>query len=503
MKKYLLGIDIGSGSCKLCLLDKRGLVVGSAAQEYSPLTPNPGWAEQNPEDWFDAAIATLKTLSRSTGIDPGEICAVACTGQMKGATFIGADGQAVRPSILWNDLRTIAEVEELKTRYAETIESISLNPFNTTCTLPRAVWLQKHEPQAWEQTEKIIFPKDFITYKLTGRVLTDLTEASAVCFFDPRAQSWRTGDVYDRLAFPREKLPEIIPSTEVAGKVTPTAAARTGLPVGIPVVAGGSDATVESLAVGQVHTGQCKIRLGTAGALVSLVESLDDIDQGRYYVWSYLFPGIWMLDNNTRACAQSTTWFRQVFLKSYETSEEAYRIMISEAEDVPIGCEGLFFHPYLMGEDSPYWNPRLTGSFFGIRATHHRAHFARAVLEGTAYALRDARSAFDNLKEPTTEYLMVGGGIKNPLWSSIIADVLGIEAYIPEQADAAFGAAMIAGIGSGVFPTLQDAINRCVRFEHTVSFSDERQKKYSQLFERYRRLKRVFDAAYEESGASS
>jgi len=496
MKKLLVGIDIGSSGCKVCILDEEGNFVGSASREYRPLSPQQGWFEQDPRDWYSAACVALGELREQQGIDPGLILAVGTTGQMKGVTFIGRDGQPVRNSILWNDLRNLDEVKALQSRHGKLLRRISYNPFNTTSTLAKMLWLQHHEPDNWKRVRKIVFPKDYIAYRLTGRLQTDLSEASAICLFNTQTQTWWPDSMFRQLSFDRDRLPDFFPSSQVIGQVSPAASKETGLPAGIPVVAGGSDATIESLSVGLKSAEQCKIRLGTAGALVTVTENLEQVDRGSYYVWCYLKPGQWMLDNNTRSCAQSTTWFRDVFFAHEPVSDQAYRRIVEEAGGVEIGCEGLVFHPYLQGEDSPYWNPSLRASFFGLRANHSRAHFARAVFEGTAFALRDARSSFGKPGERFREYLLVGGGIKNAVWISIIADVLGIEAKLPEHSEASFGACMIAGIGAGAFRDLDDAVERCVRFKGSVTADPQRHRRYTELFQRYREMKRIFDGVY-------
>ncbi len=496
MKRLFLGIDIGSGSCKVSLIDQEGAFVGSASREYHPLSPRPGWYEQDPRDWYAAAVETLGRLCRERGVDPHSVAGVGCTGQMKGATFLGEDGEPVRNTILWNDLRNIAEVEDLLSAHGDILGRISLNPINCTCTLAKARWLMRHEPGNWKRTRKILFPKDYVSFRLTGSMQTDLTEASAICFFNQAEQGWWPEAVIRKLDFPPAVLPDFHPSSAVVGQVSPSAAADTGLGAGVPVVAGGSDATVESLAIGHVRPGQCKIRLGTAGALVLVVDSLRSISRGKYYVWSHVVPGLWMLDNNTRACAQATAWFREVFLHDVESSDAAFQLMSAEAASVDAGCDGLVFHPYLMGEDSPYWDPRLKGSFFGMLATHGRPHFARAVYEGTAFALRDAASGFGGLPGPAAEYLMVGGGTRSPVWTGIIADVLGIEAKIPSHADASVGAAMLAGMGAGAFASVGEAVQACVRFWDTVAADPRRHERYTELFDRYREMKKAFDRIY-------
>jgi xylulokinase len=497
MQSLLLGIDIGTSGCKACCVSESGKFVGTASCEYRPLSPRPGWFEQNPEDWFAAACACIGDLRRQQHLDPARVAGIGVTGQMKGITFMSSDGRSVRNSILWNDLRNVREVEELKADFGDLLDEISYNPFNNTATIAKALWLRRNEPDHWNETKKIIFPKDYVVYRLTGAMQTDVSEASAICLFNAQTQDWWPESISGKLSFDRSKLPDIVPSSQIVGNLSSRAAEETGLAQGIPVAAGGSDATIESLSIGLKSPDQCKIRLGTAGALVTVTTDLGMIEKGNYYVWSYLYPGQWMLDNNTRACAHSTSWFRDVFFSHEPDSQSAYRQIMKEAGAVEPGCEGLVFHPYLQGEDSPYWDPRLRASFFGLLASHGRGHFARAVYEGTAFALRDARTGFGRLTEMFKEYLFVGGGTKNALWLQIIADVLGIEAKVPVHSEASFGAAMIAGIGTGVFESVDDAVDRCVRFAETVCAEPERHKLYSELFHRYKAMKRIFDEVYE------
>ena len=497
MKKYLLGIDIGTSSCKTCIIDEAGSFIGSVAQEYRPLSLKPGWFEQDPEEWYQAVIDSLRTLQKNSGIHLQDIAAVGTTGQMKGTTFMDSRGKVVRNTILWNDLRNLKEVDELKSQYHDMLDQISLNPFNSTCTFPKALWLMNHEPDNWEKTSKIIFPKDFIAFRLTRNLQTDFSDASSICFYNIRKQDWWPENIFKNLDFPKEKLPDVYSSSQIIGQVSASASEETGLSAGIPVVAGGSDATVESLSIGLFKSSQCKIRIGTAGALVKVVDSLENIEKGKYYIWSYLIPGTWMLDNNTRSCAQATAWYRDVFFAEQSSESETYAHIAKEAQTIPLGSEGLFFHPYLLGEDSPYWDSKLTGSFFGIRANHTRNHFARAVYEGTAYALNDARSGFGDQADEFSEYIMVGGGLKNPLWTSIIVDVLGVDAHIPLHSDASFGACMLAGIGTNMFNGVEDAVITCVKSGKYIQHNHENHTVYTELFSKYKEMKKIYDQIYE------
>jgi len=269
--------------------------------------------------------------------------------------------------------------------------------------------------------------------------------------------------------------------------VSSKASKETGLPKDLPVVMGGSDSTIETLAIGLYNDKQCKIRLGTSGALSTIVDHLTRSHQ--YYCWSYLMPNLLMIDLNTRSCAQSVQLGKDLFFQqnpAYYSS--IYQIMMDEAKISPIGSKGLIFHPYLLGEDAPYWDSRLQGNLFGLNVSHQRSDIIRAIYEGTAYALKDAFSVFGEIAQGFREYIFVGGGVKNHLWLSIVADVFGVKGLIPTHTDAAFGAAMVAGIGSGIFSSLEEAIGKCVRIEKTIDFSPEKHNSYKYFYKKYKKI---------------
>jgi xylulokinase len=495
MEDLLLGIDIGTGSCKCCLMDASGDVLGRAATEYQPAHPRTGWVEQDPAEWYIAFLKCLKQLEAQTGLSPRQVGAVGVTGQMRGATFLDQTGEPVRPSILWNDLRCTSEVSELLAGSGRDLKRITHNPLNTMCTLPKLLWIQRHEPDSWEKTTKVLYPKDYIIFKLTPECVTDHSDASGSSFYDLEQQEW-SDEILGEWKIPQSKLPVIHSSTDVIGRVTGRAAQETGLRANIPVCAGGSDATVEMLALGIDGQHQCKIRLGTSGALSTIVGSLSGHEDAEYYIWSYLQPGNWMIDINTRACADATVWLKDVFYREAATSDDAYGLIGREALSVPLGADGLFFHPYLLGEDAPYWQPDLRGSFFGLTKSHGRPECARAVLEGTGFALRDARSMLGEMVEGFEKYTFVGGGTRNATWLRIVADILGVDGTAAVTADASLGAAMLAGVAAGVFQGLHQAIATCSRAGEVIRHDAGNHATYDRLFAKYKQIKQILDAAY-------
>jgi len=490
MKKYILGIDIGTGSCKSCIINDEGKLIATESDEYDPLIIKQGWIEQNPDTWFKAVLNTLHKLSCS--IDFKKIAAVGVAGQMRGLTFIDNSGNILRNSILWNDLRNVEEVSIINKKYSDIIQKVTKNPLNTMCTLPKVLWIIRKESHIWEKTYKIIYPKDYINFKLTGKLQTDLSDASGSSFYDLKKQSW-SDEILEIFSISKNKLPDIFPSTSIIGEINKEASTITGIPQGTPVIAGGSDSTVESFSIGLTDSSQCKIRLGTSGALSTIVDNIDKVSNNKYYCWSYIFSNRWMLDTNTRSCAQSVKWLRDVFYKDKPKAVKTYEEIDDEAKSIFIGSEGLKFYPYLLGEDAPYWDSKLTGCFLGISINHKRPHFARAVYEGTAFSLRDALSTFSNLVKKFKKNIFIGGGTKAKCWLSIVADVLGIDGKIAANADAALGASMLAGIGIGIFKNAEEAIKLCNKTKSYIEYNRENHEVYNELFNKYKKIKNICD----------
>jgi xylulokinase len=307
MKDLLIGIDIGTSSGKACIIDQSGQVVDSVSIEYSSFSSQPDWVEQNPENWYQAFIALIQKMKINGSFQKYRLAAIAIAGQMRGLTLIGFNYQPIRPSILWNDRRCREEVAYILSTNQAMVELITGNPINTMCTLPKLLWVQKHEPEILKSTKALIFPKDYINLRLTNRICTDRSDASGSSFYDIQKQEW-SEEILNFYHLPIQLCPEIVPSTTLLGMVSSKASIDTGLPKDLPVVMGGSDSTIETLAIGLYNDKQCKIRLGTSGALSTIVDHLTRSHQ--YYCWSYFIPNRWIIDLNTRSCAQSVQWVK-------------------------------------------------------------------------------------------------------------------------------------------------------------------------------------------------
>lgn len=483
MADLLIGVDIGTSACKATLLHADdGSVQDSATERYEPLSPRPGWSEQEPETWYGAVVEVIaRLLDEHPGV-AGDVRAIAVAGQMRGVVLVDATGTPVRPAILWNDNRCRDEVAGVVGPDLERLGTITHNVLNTMCTLPKLLWLKRNELASLAMADTMLYPKDYVRLRLTGERATDLSDASGSSLYDVEAQGW-SPELLQRYGITPRLLPRVLRATDIAGAVTAGAATETGLPAGVPVVVGGSDSTVESFSIGLIDQHTCKVRLGTSGAVSTVV---DDISaSGRAYVWSFVRDDRWMLDTNTRACGQAVRWLREAAYSEIDADEDAFAAIDQDAAGVPAGAEGLLFHPYLLGEDAPYWDPTLRASFDGIDATHRRPHLARAVLEGTAFALRDAMTTLGDPVPGFERAIYVGGGVLSPTWLSIVSDVLAMDGEVPQTVDASLGAAMLAGVGTGIFGSLDDSVDRCYRRREHISHSPATARLYDRIFEHY------------------
>ena len=501
MGDLVLGIDVGTSSCKTLVLDSEGPVLDSARYEYAVHSPRYGWAEQDPEDWFTAFRRGLADILGRHPEAARRISAVGVTGQMIGLTILDSAGCVVRPAIIWMDQRCLPQVDFLKRNFEAVIRRRALNPINITYTLPKILWLKENEPDAWARLHKIQLPKDYIRLRLTGQWAMDLNDASGTLLLDVANLCW-SDEIIDALGFERDRLPELLPSMAVAGRVTPEAARLLGLTAGIPVVAGAGDLAAENLAAGVTSSRQLLTRMGTAGSSSTSIETPQPDPAGISPCYSHCIPGRWLAEIADHTFGLCERWFRDTFFalerkQAEEQGEDFYALMDGLAERVPPGSDGLVFHPFNNG--GPYWNPLLRGAFYGIAFNHGKGHFFRSMLEGSTYCLKDSIVMLrERIGHAPEEYRLVGGGTKSRLWTQMMCDILGMNGHVLKTADASLGAAMLAGIGAGAFTGIQQAIDRCVVKEREVTFDPARKAAY-EPYERLYRL--VHDGLMENSRA--
>ncbi len=456
----LMGIDIGAGSLKTMIVSVDGTVEGSASADLRTSSPHPGWSEQDPADWWRALCDTVPRALADAGIGNDRIAAVAFSAGAHTPVLEDADGAVIRPAILWSDARSGAEARELQERYGDEILALACNRPAPTWTQPQLLWLARHEPQALARTRRLYVAKDWLRSRLTGTWETDVTEAAGTLLFDGRRNQW-SERLCEMIDFDPRLLPPIVQPTTVVGQVTAAAAARCGLAAGTPVVCGSSDTSVEAFGAGATRPGAGTVKLATA-ATMSIVAA-DARPDPTVINYPYCVPGHWYTIGATNSCASAHRWLRDCFFTDgVLTGAQAFDLMDRHAAEVAPGAQGLLFHPYLQGERTPHWDPLLRADFIGLTFAHDRRHFVRALYEGIAFSLRDVLGALRSQGLDMSEARIIGGGSRSATWRQIVTDILGLSIVVPRETDASFGAALIAGVGIGVFADEASAVERTV-----------------------------------------
>jgi xylulokinase len=486
--QVLLGVDVGSSGCKVTAIDLAGKVVANGAEAYATRYPRPGWAEQDPEDWVRSACTAIRRCLAGGQFAPQDVIGLAIVGPAHNVALMDAAGAILYPTIHWSDLRSIPQCERLEALCGQRIFQVTFQRVNPSWTLAQLLWLKENEPDVWAKLRRVLVTKDYVRYRFTGEYQTDVYDAIGLQLYDVEHDCW-SAEMCDLIGFPAAWLPPVYPVSAIAGTLSPDAAAATGLPVGVPVAIGSSDVTVEAFGVGAIEPGHAIVKLGTA-ACVNLV-TVRLRPSSKSLTYRHIVAGRGFTITATNSGAATMRWFRDVFGR-YESAQagatgaNVFELIGDLAAQAPPGCEGLLFHPFLMGERSPYWDPQLRADFVGIGAHHQIRHFARAILEGVAFSLRDCAGAVQELGEPIADYRIVGGGSKSPLWRQIICDVLGEPLIKPAVDDAAFGAALLAGVAVGVFADWRSAVEACVRIEEVLYPNPQAHALYSDYFEVYR-----------------
>ena len=490
--KYVLGIDFGGGSSKATLLCEDGSITATASKEYESYTQAGGIVEQEPEDWYSATKYNIKSVLEKSGVSPSDIACVSLDAATHTAVLLDENFVPVRRSIYWTDTRSIPEVKYLKENHKEEIESIMLHTPDTIWTLPQIMWVRDNEPQNFAKISHIMFAKDYVRHQLTGDFVTDFIEAEGSMLFDYNTLDW-SDKLLEIGSVSRSQLPKLVRPDDIAGYVTEQAASETGLKLGTPVLCGTTDTVMEVLASGSVKEGQMTIKLATAGRICIITsKAYRDRDIINY---SHVIEGMWYPGTATKACASSYRWYRDTF-------GEDYRELDAGAAAVLAGSDGLLYHPYINGELTPYADPLLCGSFTGIRFSHTKGHFSRAVMEGVALSLLDCKKKIESLGIPHADTAaIIGGGSYSPLWRQIVADTLGIELVKKNNSDSSLGSAIMAGVASGIFSSYEDAISKCTVEECRTSPNAENSAVYAKLYEKYKAVHDALEDVYHKYSA--
>lgn len=490
-----LGVDIGTSGVKALLMRADGDVLATSTVALRMSTPRPGWAEQDPDDWWRAAGAAIQQL---TAAHPGiRVAAVGLSGQQHSSVFLDAHGEVIRPALLWCDGRTTAECREVTERAGgeEGLRELVGNAALEGFTLPKVLWLRRHEPAAFARLRTVLLAKDYVRYRLTGVPASEPSDASGTLLFDTARRRWSDA-MFTLVDLPRSLVPDLGESAEILGRVTGAAAAVTGLATGTPVVGGGGDNACGAAGVGAVAAGQMVASWGTSGTVLSPTDEPRIDPRMRAHTFCHVAPGRWYLIGVVLSAGSAFAWFRDQFARGYADTDEANRVLREEAASVGPGADGVTFLPYLQGERTPHRDASLRGAFLGLSLAHTRAHLARAVLEGVCFALRDSLEILRELGVTANEMLLTGGGAKYALLRQLQADVFGMPvATVNREEGSAYGAALLAAVGAGAFPDLDAAASATVRRSAPHPPDPDARARYEPLYARFR-------LAYEQAGAN-
>ncbi len=480
----LLGIDLGAGSLKASVVLGDGRLLGEASHPIETSIPRFGWAEQDPESWWRAlSIATPRALA-AAGLSAEDVLGIGVSAGAHIPVLLDAADRVIRPAILWADQRSADEAKELHERAGEAIIRTSLNRVNPTWSLAMLAWVKRHEPESAARTAKLMLAKDYLRFRITGTWETDYSDVIGALMADHGTRRW-SPELCRLIDWPMETLPPVVEPSTVVGGVAPAAAAALGLKAGTPVVCGSNDTTVEFFGVGAIRPGMAAIKLATAGVLFLATDG--PVVKPPISCYPHIVKGMYYLATGTNSCASAHRWLRdRMFLAPEGDGAAAFAEMDRLTQAVPPGAAGLLFHPYLQGERAPYWDPFLRADFIGLTMQHERAHFARALYEGIAFSIRDLLKTAKGFGLEFGGARLIGGGARSPTWRQIMADVTGLLIEKPEHGDASYGAALIAGIGTGAFASPADAVDRCVRIASRAEPEPERHRFYTELFQIYK-----------------
>jgi len=484
--KYTIGADFGGSSSKMTLLDEDGRVIVTTSYEYPTCYPQNGWAEQKPEDWWKAFVFNTRKIFAKSGISPEDVVAVSLDAATHTAVLLDQNDCPVRKAIYWTDARSSREAAELQETSGDEITRLSFNSVSSIWTLPQLLWLSRHEPESLARTSKIMAVKDYVRYRLTGDFVTDDIEAMGFMLLDANTNTW-SERLCAMCGITSDILPAIVRPYERLSSIRKDAQRETGLSAKTIVITGTTDTVMEVYAAGANSLDEATVKLATAGRICAITDRA--IVDPCLVTYRHVIDGLWYPGTATKSCAASNRWYRDTFGGDYEE-------MSAEAAMMPRGSNGLFFHPYLQGEITPYRDDKLRASFVGATGHHTKAHFNRAVLEGISYSMKDCYETLKTLDIAPSSAVLIGGGAKSPLWRHIMADMLDIPLRTVENADSSLGSAMLAGVASGMFADHQEAADKCIRLKDEVLPNPQGAAFYQEQFALYKDIQAVLAPVY-------
>lgn len=506
---YLIGIDCGTSSTKTILMDEEGRVLAQASRKYPLCEPDNGWAEQDAQDWRGAALDTVKEVVAKAGVPKEHVKGIGIAGQMHGLVLLDEDGNVLRRPILWCDQRSHSQVEEMLSLmpYERWLE-ITANPPIAAWTAAKYLWVKEHEPQLLTQCRHILLPKDYIRYVLTGEYATEVSDASGMQMMNVRERCW-SEEVLSALEISEDMLGKLYESQEITGYLKPEIAAYCGLTTQTAVVGGAADNAGAAIGTGVVEDGDAFTSIGTSALVYTHVDHYRPIPDGSLHLCCGAVPGTWFTMGGPQAASLSFEWFKNNFCKGLMQEAEAagtdiYRLIQERVESLPPGSGHLIYLPFLMGERTPHMNPKMRGAFVGLNVIHKEAHMLRAVMEGITYSLADCNDILKELDVLVRRMKACGGGSKSPVWRQIMADLYDCEIVTLEKEEGpALGAAILAGVGTGVFESVKEAGRKIVKCADTIRpipAEAELYKQYHTVYDSlYEHMKSDFTALYDIS----
>jgi len=491
---YLLGIDIGTTGTKVLLVSPDGGIVARSNHEYPLYTPRPAWAEQNPADWWEATAAGIREVLATSAVAPKEIAGIGLSGQMHGSVFLDARNEVLRPAILWCDQRTADQCQWITCQAGEkTVVEETFNPVLTGFTAPKIVWLRQNEPETYARVRKILLPKDYIRFRLTGEFATEVSDASGTSLLNIAQRRW-SQKMLAALDLTEDMLPKVYESPEVSGRISKDATKATGLAEGTAVVGGGGDQAAGAVGNGIVRPGIVSVTTGTSGVVFAHMDEPKMDPQLRTHTFCHAVPGKWHVMGVMLSAGGSLRWYRDALAQqekavAADCGMDPYELLTKEAAQAPPGCEGLIFLPYLSGERTPYPDPWARGVYFGINLRHGRPHLVRAILEGVSYGLRDSLEILRAMGLGISQVRASGGGARSPLWRQIQSDVFESELVtINVDEGPAFGVALLAGVGAGIYASVEEACDRTITVTDRTLPNDANTALYDTYYPIYQAL---------------
>lgn len=501
---YLLGIDIGTSGTKTVLFSEDGKAIASNTVEYPLYQPQNGYAEQEPLDWWNAVVETIKNVLAKSGVNSVDIKGIGLSGQMHGLVMLDKNGEVLRRSIIWCDSRTAKECEEITQKIgAEKLIEITANPALAGFTAGKILWVKNNEPQIYEKCEHILLPKDYIRYKLTGEFATEVSDASGMQLLDVPKRIW-SDEVLEKLDIDKSLLGKVYESQEVTGQITKSVAQLTGLKEGTIVVGGAGDNAAAAVGTGVVKDGKAFTTIGTSGVVYAHTSDICIDPKGRVHTFCCAVPNSWHIMGVTQAAGLSLKWFRDNFcneeiLTAKSMGVDPYYLMDKEVETVKIGSNKLLYLPYLMGERTPHLDTNARGVFFGLSAIHTKKDLLRAVMEGVTFSQRDCMEVIKGMNVNFTEMLACGGGGSSSVWRQMLADVYGLPVNTLENKEGpALGVAILAGVGAGVYSSVVDACDNIIRVKDTQKPISENVAEYNKYYDLYTEIYPSLKKQYEK-----